>query len=369
MIEFKNVRKDFGGKDILKNINFNIEKGELVVLIGPSGCGKTTSLKMINKLIKPTEGIITINGEDISKKDTIELRRNIGYVIQQTGLFPHMTVGENIGLVPRLKGWEKNKIKNRTIELLEMVGMKYDEYIDRYPGELSGGQQQRIGVARAFATNPEIILMDEPFSALDPISKNQLQDELFSLQEELKKTIVFVTHDMDEAIKLGDKICIMKDGNILQYDKPEILLKDPKEGFVEEFIGKDRIWNKPELIKAKDIMIEDPVTTIEGRTVFQAVGIMREKKVDSLLIVDKQSNLLGIVTLKVIRRKENEGLKLKDIMERDIIYANKDESIVEVLTKMNEASIGYIPVLDNGKLCGLITRSRLITVLSSQYID
>ncbi|WP_032121253.1 ABC transporter ATP-binding protein [Clostridium amazonitimonense] len=369
MIEFKNIRKSFGGKDILKNVNFTIEKGELVILIGPSGCGKTTSLKMINKLITPTSGIISINGEDISKKDTIELRRNIGYVIQQTGLFPHMTVGENIGLVPKLKGWEQNKIKNRTIELLEMVGMNGEEYIDRYPGELSGGQQQRIGVSRAFATNPDIILMDEPFSALDPITRNQLQDELFSLQEEFKKTIVFVTHDMDEAIKLGDKICIMKDGDILQYDNPETLLKNPSEGFVEDFIGKNRIWNKPELIKAKDIMIEDPVTTMAGRTVVQAVGIMREKKVDSLLIIDKQNNLLGIVTLKVLRKEESQGLKLGDIMEKNIIYAEKDESIVDVLTKMDKASIGYIPILDKGKLCGLITKSRLITVLSSQYID
>jgi osmoprotectant transport system ATP-binding protein len=180
MIELRKVKKAFKNVEILKEIDLTINKGELVVLIGPSGCGKTTTLKMLNKLIKPTSGQILINGEDISKKDTIELRRNIGYVIQQTGLFPHMTVGDNIGLVPYLKGWSDEDIRKRIEELLQMVGMDPEKYIDRYPRELSGGQQQRIGVARAFATDPDIILMDEPFSALDPITRNQLQDELFS---------------------------------------------------------------------------------------------------------------------------------------------------------------------------------------------
>lgn len=370
MIELKNVKKSFKNSHVLKGIDLKINKGELVVLIGPSGCGKTTTLKMLNKLIKPTSGDIVINGEDISKKDTIELRRNIGYVIQQTGLFPHMTVGDNIGLVPYLKNWDEDRINKRTYELLEMVGMEPEQYIDRYPSELSGGQQQRIGVARAFATDPEVILMDEPFSALDPITRNALQDELFSLQEKLKKTIVFVTHDMDEALKLGDRICIMKDGVILQYDTPEEILKNPGHGFVEEFIGKNRIWNQPEFIKAEDIVIKEPVKTLGTRTTLQATEIMNERHVDSIIVVDKDNKLKGIATLKDIRRNREKKLTLNDLMEKKVIAVNKDDSIVDVLKVMNEKHVGYIPVVDNEeKLMGLITRSSLISVLSGQFLD
>ncbi|KGN01189.1 ABC transporter ATPase [Clostridium novyi A str. 4570] len=372
MIELKNVKKTFENTEVLKDVNLKIEKGELVVLIGPSGCGKTTTLKMLNKLIKPTSGKIYINGEDISKKDSIKLRRNIGYVIQQTGLFPHMTVGDNIGLIPYLEGWEDEKIRNKTIELLEMVGMEPKKYIDRYPNELSGGQQQRIGVARAFATNPEIILMDEPFSALDPITRNQLQDELFNIQEKMKKTIVFVTHDMDEALKLADKICIMKDGIVLQYDTPENILKNPSHGFVEEFIGKNRIWNQPEYIKAEDIIIENPVKAVGNRTILQASEIMAERHVDSILVVDRNNTLKGIATLKDIRksRENDKKLMLKDVMNRDVVCVNKDKSIVDVLEVMNIKNVGYIPVVDeNKKLLGLITRSSLINVLSGQFLD
>ncbi|MCH3963238.1 MAG: betaine/proline/choline family ABC transporter ATP-binding protein [Clostridium sp.] len=370
MIEFKNVSKSFKSKTVLNNINLEIHKGELAVLIGPSGCGKTTTLKMINKLIKPTSGDIFVNGRNIRKEDTIELRRNIGYVIQQTGLFPHMTISENISLIPRLQKWPEDRIERRTIELMDMVGMNPEEYLDRYPEELSGGQQQRVGVARAFAMDSDIVLMDEPFSALDPITKNQLQDELFDLQQELKKTIVFVTHDMDEAIKLGDRICIMKDGNILQFDIPEEILKNPAHGFVEEFIGKNRIWNKPEFIKARDIMITNPVVTNSERTIVQAVEIMRANKVDALMIVDKTSKLIGITTIKDIRRGMDKTLKLKDIMEKNIFSVDEEDSIVDVLKEINDEKVGYIPVLDNkGKLAGLITRSSLITVLSTQFLD
>ncbi|MBV4419401.1 betaine/proline/choline family ABC transporter ATP-binding protein [Clostridium tyrobutyricum] len=370
MIEFKNINKSFKSKSILSNINLKINDGELVVLIGPSGCGKTTTLKMINKLVRPTSGDIFINEKNIRKQDTIKLRRDIGYVIQQTGLFPHMTVKENIGLIPKLQKWSDDKIQSRIIELLNMIGMDPEEYLDRYPDELSGGQQQRIGVARAFAMNPDIILMDEPFSALDPITKNQLQDELFSLQQELKKTIVFVTHDMDEAIKLADRICIMKDGNIVQFDTPEEILKDPSHGFVEEFIGKNRIWNKPEFIKAKDIMITSPVMTNSSRNIVQAIEIMRTNKVDSIMVVDRGLKLLGIVTLKDIRKGMERTLKLKDIMGTNIFSVSEEDSIVDILEKINSKGIGYVPVLNTeGKLKGLITRSSLIAVLSSQFLD
>lgn len=370
MLEFKNITKVFKNKTIIENINLTVNKGEFVVLIGPSGCGKTTTLKMINKLIPATSGNIYLDGKDILKEDVIALRRNMGYVIQQTGLFPHMTVGENIGLIPKLEKWEERKILQRTIELLNMVGMEPEQYIDRYPCELSGGQQQRIGVARAFATNPDIILMDEPFSALDPITRNQLQDELFNLQQELKKTIIFVTHDMDEALKLADRICIMKDGHILQFDTPENILKKPANEFVEEFIGKNRIWQQPEFIKAKDIMISEPVKTTGSRTIVQALEIMKSNKVDSLLIVDKENKLEGIVTLKDIRKNDSTSLKLESIMEREVRFVNVNESLIEILKQMNELHIGYMPVVDQtSRLIGLITKSSLLSVLSNQYIN
>lgn len=368
MLEFKNLSKSYGKTKILKDVNLTINDGELMVLIGPSGCGKTTLLKMINKLIDISDGEILLNGKSIKDLDTIELRRNMGYVIQQTGLFPHMTVGENIALVPRLLKWDEEKIKARTIELLNMIGLIPEQYIDRYPKDLSGGQQQRVGVARAFATNPEVILMDEPFSALDPITRAQLQEELFNIQQEYKKTIVFVTHDMDEAIKIGDRICIMKDGDILQIDKPENILKNPAEGFVEEFIGKNRIWNNPEMIKATDIMIEDPVISSKARTLFQAMELMRSKKVDSLLIINKEKELEGIITMKSIKINQNKEI-VEEVMEKEIISVSKDASIIEILEVMNKESIGYVPVVENKKLLGLITKSTLVSVLSNQYLE
>ncbi|MBX4258681.1 ABC transporter ATP-binding protein [Clostridium estertheticum] len=370
MLEFRNLRKVFKNKTVINDISFTVNKGEFVVIVGQSGCGKTTTLKMINKLILPTSGSINLDGKNIFKEDTIKLRRNMGYVIQQTGLLPHMTVGENIGIIPMLEKWPEEKILARTNELLEMVGMKPEEYINRYPCELSGGQQQRIGVARAWATNPDVILMDEPFSALDPITRNQLQDELFNLQQESKKTIVFVTHDMDEALKLGDRICIMKDGNIVQYDTPEEILNNPANDFVKEFIGKNRIWQQPGFIKAKDIMITEPITTSGNRTVVQALEIMKANKVDSLLIINKQDKLEGIVTIKDIIRNYTGSLKVNTIMGTEIKTVNLEDSLVDILNLMNELKIGYVPVVDDGsRLVGLITESSLLIVLSNQYIN
>ncbi len=270
MIEIKNISKKVGNKTILDDISLKIDKGSFVVFIGPSGCGKTTTLKLLNKLIEPTSGEIYINGKPISKEDPIKLRRNIGYVIQSIGLFPHLTIRENIELIPKLKKEQKEEeIDEKTVDLMKMVGLNPDEFLDKYPSELSGGQQQRIGLVRAIATDADIILMDEPFSALDPITRTQLQEWLYSLQEELKKTIIFVTHDMDEALKLADKICIMKDGKVQQYDTVENLLRNPANEFVKNFIGSDRLWNVPEYIKARDIMIQNPISVKSSRTVIQ----------------------------------------------------------------------------------------------------
>lgn len=371
MIEFKNVTKKIGSKTILENINLTIEENSLVVIIGSSGCGKTTSLKMINKLITPTSGEIYINNMPISKMNTIDLRRGIGYVIQNTGLFPHMTIRENISLIPELKKIEsKEAIATKTNDLLNLVGLSPEEYLDKYPGELSGGQQQRIGVARAFATDAEIILMDEPFSALDPITRSSLQEELFSMQQELHKTIIFVTHDMEEAIKLADKICIMDKGSIAQFDTPENILKNPANDFVKDFIGANRVWNTPEFIKAKDIMIKTPVSVSSSRNILQAIEIMKINKVDSLLIVDKSNVLKGLVTLKDIKRSIAKETKLEEIMEHDVISVYEDDNILNILELINSHAFGYIPVITkDNHLAGLVTRSSLISVLSEQFLE
>ncbi|MDN9811169.1 ABC transporter ATP-binding protein [Clostridioides difficile] len=371
MIEIRNVTKKIGNNVILDDISLAVKTGTLVVLIGSSGCGKTTTLKLINKLIKPTSGEIYINGKPISQENEIELRRKIGYVIQNTGLFPHLTIKENIELIPRLKK-EKSveEIEKRTLQLLEMVGLDSDEFLNKYPSELSGGQQQRIGVARAIATDAEIILMDEPFSALDPITRTSLQEQLFSLQDELKKTIIFVTHDMDEALKIADKICIMKDGRIAQYDTPENILRKPANDFVKDFIGEDRVWDNPEYIKARDIMIKNPIAVNSTRTVTQGIEIMRTSKVDSLLIIDRAKTLKGIVTVKDMKDIDDKSILLADIMSSEPLHVNEGDNLVEILNVMNRNSVGYIPVIsDENKLVGLITRSSLLSVLSEQFLE
>lgn len=370
MIEFRNVKKSYKSNIILENFNLKIDIGDLVVLIGSSGCGKTTLLKMINRLIETTSGEILVNGKNIKEEDPIKLRRSIGYVIQQTGLFPHMTVKENIEIIPKLMGKADGVIDKKTNELLNMVGLDPEQFSDRYPVELSGGQQQRVGVARAFAADAEIILMDEPFSALDPITRTELQEELFNIQREYKKTIVFVTHDMDEALNLADKICILKDGKILQYDTPENILKNPAGEYVEDFVGKNKIWSKPEMIRAEDVMITNPVTVNPKRNVLQGIQIMREKKVDSLLATDKTGKLLGFVTLEKIQKIENKKTLIEEIMSSDPACVCEDMSLPELLEVFNNLKRGYLPVCNaEGKLRGLVTRSSLISALSSQYIE
>ena len=371
MIEIKNIVKTAGEKVILDDISLTIESGSIVVLIGPSGCGKTTTLKLLNKLIEPTSGEIYIDGKPISKEDPIKLRRNIGYVIQNIGLFPHLTIKENIELIPKLKGDKsEEEISETTERLVKMVGLDPDEFLYKYPTELSGGQQQRIGVIRAIATDADIILMDEPFSALDPITRTQLQEWLYELQQELKKTIIFVTHDMDEALKLADKICIMQGGKIQQYDTAENLLKHPANSFVKDFIGSDRLWSAPEYIKAKDIMIKDPVKAIETRTVIQAMEIMRTNKVDSILVTDKNNLLVGILTVKELRQNGIQDYYIYKVMNQDPLFIYEDCNLIEILNIMNNKNVGHIPVVSrDGQLVGLITRSSLLSVLSEQFLE
>jgi len=297
MITFDNVSKQYDNNQIaVKALNVEIKKGEFFVIIGPSGCGKTTLLKMINRIIPLTAGTIWINDKRISDYNIHELRWSIGYVLQQIALFPHMTIEENIAVVPELKKWSKTKIHQRVDELLALVGLEPAKYRQRKPKELSGGEQQRVGVVRALAADPEIILMDEPFSALDPISRTKLQDDLLEMQRTIQKTIVFVSHDMQEALKLGDRLCIMKDGEIVQIGTPQQLLQNPVNDFVQQFIGGKQL---DQLFTIHDVLQPITVTNDFGHTipVDAPFPMILEKLAEhDLLGVEENGKLIGMVT-------------------------------------------------------------------------
>ena len=261
VVAFESVTKRYPGGDgpAVTDLTFTVPAGEVCVLVGPSGCGKTTTMKMVNRLIEPTAGRITIDGRDVMSLPAVELRRRIGYVIQQVGLFPHLTIGENIGVVPRLLRWSAERLRERTDELLELIGLPA-AYLERYPNELSGGERQRVGVARALAADPPVLLMDEPFGAVDPIRRERLQNELLRLQEQVGKTIIFVTHDVDEAIKMADRVAVLQPGGILaQYDTPAAILASPASEFVERFVGADRGLKRLSLARVSDLDLLQPV--------------------------------------------------------------------------------------------------------------
>jgi osmoprotectant transport system ATP-binding protein len=297
VVAFEHVTKRYPGADApaVNDLSLEIPAGEICVLVGPSGCGKTTSMKMVNRLIEPTSGRITIDGEDVMGLPAVELRRRIGYVIQQVGLFPHQTIGENVAVVPGLLRWSRERIRERTDELLELVGLPPGEYRDRYPSELSGGERQRVGVARALAADPPVMLMDEPFGAVDPIRRERLQNEFLRLQQQVRKTIIFVTHDVDEAIKMGDRIAILQRGGILaQYDSPAAILANPASEFVERFVGADRGLKRLSLARVRDL---DPIPAITVRAGEDRAEVRRRlDRVDELeyaLLVDGEDRPLG----------------------------------------------------------------------------
>lgn len=369
MIRFENIVKTYeNGRTVVDGLNLHIREGEILVLIGPSGCGKTTTMKMINRLVEPTKGKIFIKDEDISKLDPVQLRRNIGYVIQNIGLLPHMTIAENVALVPKLKKWDKDAYVARVNDLLRMVNLDPEVYGSRYPNELSGGQQQRIGVIRAMAADPPIILMDEPFSALDPISREQLQDELVRLQEVISKTIIFVTHDIDEALKIANRICIVKDGNIVQVDTPEKILRHPGNEFVKEFIGVNRLQKAEVLPSIQDIMVK-PVTARPSKGLAEAIVQMRKQKVDTLLIVDYKQKLLGKVSVWDIHNNfQKEEILLQDVQNPVIHKINVNQSLTEALQIISKHHIAYLPVIsEENELVGVITRSSLVDVMAERF--
>ncbi|WP_134764860.1 ABC transporter ATP-binding protein [Nocardioides sp. 1609] len=295
-IVLEGVVKKYPGQKAaaVESLSLTIPAGEIVMFIGPSGCGKTTSLKMINRLIEPTSGTIRIGGEDIRGQSENELRRNIGYVIQGGSLFPHMTVAKNIALVPKLLGWDAKRISTRVEELLDLVGLDPSRYRDRYPRELSGGQQQRVGVARGLAADPPVILMDEPFGAVDPITRQRLQDELLSIQRELRKTIVCVTHDIDEAIKLGDRILILQEGaQIAQYDTPEVILGAPANEFVEDFVGSGSSLKQLSLTRVSEVELRRPTTATVGEQVAEVKRRAEANGDRSVIVLDSRNRPVG----------------------------------------------------------------------------
>ncbi|MPM32564.1 Choline transport ATP-binding protein OpuBA [bioreactor metagenome] len=368
MISFDKLSKTYGDFHAVDNINLDIKQGEIMALIGPSGSGKTTTLKMINRLIEPSTGTIYINGKNILEQDSIQLRRSIGYVIQNVGLLPHMTIADNIAIVPKLKKWDKKVYLERVDELLAMVGLDPEIYRDRYPLELSGGQQQRVGVIRALAADPPIILMDEPFSALDPISREQLQDELLNLQQRFHKTIVFVTHDIDEAIKIADRICIMSSGKVVQLDSPEQILRHPANDFVRSFIGANRIGKEEALPSIEDLMIK-PVTARPSRGLAESINTMRKQKVDTLLVVGQDERLLGIVGVWEIQNSfVEEHLSLEDIMRRDFPTLLITQTLNDAIYLISKHRVAYLPVVNSDReLLGLITRASLVDVMAKNF--
>ncbi|QPC81268.1 betaine/proline/choline family ABC transporter ATP-binding protein [Phototrophicus methaneseepsis] len=361
MIEFKNVVKQYpNGFRAVDDLNLLVPEGEICVLIGPSGCGKTTSMRMINRLISITSGEILIDGQPNTELPAEELRRQIGYAIQQIGLLPHMTIADNIALVPRLLHWDENRIRRRVDELLELVGLDPDISRDKYPRQLSGGQQQRVGVARALGADPPIMLMDEPFGAVDPITREVLQAEFLQIQERVGKTIIFVTHDIDEAIKMGDRIAIMRDGHLVQYDTPDTILAHPINRFVRDFVGTDRTLKRLGLIRIKNLMDTSRRTVTLDASIEDAARIFRESEQNCIFIVDKgDSTLKGWIDREEM--KENTSLTEAMFEAPWIDIAVRDDATArEALSAMVARGFRITPVVDrHGKLVGTITLKAL----------
>jgi len=367
LIRLENVTKKYGDSDAaaVNNLTLDVHRGEVLVLVGPSGCGKSTTLRLINRLIEPTSGTLYLNGEDVTSMNPSLLRRKIGYVIQQVGLFPHRTIAENIATVPKLLGWDKDKIADRVDELLDLIGMDPDTYRGRYPKELSGGQAQRVGVARALAADPDVLLMDEPFGAIDPITRDRLQNEFLRLQQDLKKTIVFVTHDIDEAIKMGNRIAILREqSEIAQLDTPEAILADPADEFVENFLGSGAILKSLTLMKIAD-------TELHQVPVFKA-PVMRDKAIETLqdsedstsILLDADDKPLRWLDLAALNRTSQPIEKSGRPISVDL---QPEDTLQDALTAMLQSSVGLAAVTDRkGKYLGCCTIESLAKLLVEQ---
>ena len=339
MIEFKDLTKKFpGGKIAVDSLNLTFNDGEFIVFIGTSGSGKTTSMRMINRMIEPSSGEILIDGKNIKDMNAVELRRQIGYVIQQIGLMPHMTIFENIVMVPKLLKWPVEKQRKIAEELIQKVDLPLD-FLERYPSELSGGQQQRIGVIRALAADQDIILMDEPFGALDPITRDSLQELVKQLQQELGKTVIFVTHDMDEALKLADRIVIMQEGKVVQFDTPDNILMDPANEFVENFIGEERLSQaRTNYRTVEQIMILGPVSVSTDQNLSEAIKLMRTRRVDSLFVTDAEDVLLGMLSVEAINQNRRRPVTAGEIMS-EVSFVREGTLVRDALQRI--LKLGY----------------------------
>jgi osmoprotectant transport system ATP-binding protein len=370
LIRLENVSKSYGAgaEPAVRNLTLEVIRGEVLVLVGPSGCGKSTTLRLINRLIEPTSGRMFIDGEDVTEANPSELRRKIGYVIQQVGLFPHRTIAENIATVPQLLGWSKEKISARIDELLELVSMDPETYRDRYPKELSGGQAQRIGVARALAADPEILLMDEPFGAIDPITRDRLQNEFLRLQKELKKTIVFVTHDIDEAIKMGNRIAILREGSeVAQLDTPEAILAHPADEFVESFLGSGAILKGLTLKKVSDIELHQVPTLTSPVLREEALKTLQDSPDKVALLLDGNNRPLRWIDERALNRTSQPIEKSGRPVTVDL---QPEDTLQDALTVMLQSSVGMACVTDRkGKYLGCTTIESLAKLIMSDGKD
>ncbi len=361
MVEFEKVSKVYpDGTRAVDRLDLSVEKGEFVVLIGPSGCGKTTTLKMVNRLEEVTEGMIRVNDEDIMSQDPVRLRRNIGYVIQETGLMPHLTVAENVATVPHLLHWPKKKVDERLDYLFRMAGLDPVVYKHRLPSQLSGGQQQRIGVLRGLAADPEVVLMDEPFGALDPITKGKLQGELIELQNKVHKTIIFVTHDIDEALKLGDRILLMRRGKIEQLGSPDELQNNPKNAFVRDFIGEDRLSQITPDGSVETMLEEAPLSVQPDKAPQEVLDLMAEHSRETAQVVRKNGTWAGMVFLGEVRRGMRSGMaQVSDVAKKERALYLPEATIRDAAELLVDMEAPVPVITEKGTLAGLVTNASL----------
>jgi osmoprotectant transport system ATP-binding protein len=367
VIELNRVTKIYPGtaQPAVNSVSLTVPQGEICVFIGPSGCGKTTLMRLINRLIPLTSGSISVDGKDIMTLNPIELRRHIGYVIQQVGLFPHMTVRDNIATVPKLLGWTKAKIDERVDELLDLVNLDPQEFRDRYPRQLSGGQAQRIGVARAMAADPTTMLMDEPFGAIDPINREVLQDEFLRIQAKLKKTIIFVTHDINEAIKMGQRVVLLQDGQLVQAGLPDELLNRPANEFVKSFVGADRVLKRLNLLKVKDAMMLNPVHCLEEDLSEKVLEQMINCDLAFLIVADRDQKLLGYVNQYDLRG--HKGI-VADVVRKLTLTVSPERNLKEALSQMLSYDLGILVAVDEeGHIQGVLNSATLFKLVGATY--
>jgi osmoprotectant transport system ATP-binding protein len=358
VIRLEHITKRYGdGETAVDDLTLEVATGELCVLVGPSGCGKTTTMRMINRLIEPTSGHIYLDDEDVLRLDPVHLRRRIGYVIQQIGLFPHLTIGENVATVPRLLGWKKDRVRARVDELLELVRLPAGSFRDRYPHQLSGGQRQRVGVARALGADPDVLLMDEPFGAIDPITREQLQDEFLRLQAEVRKTIVFVTHDIEEAVKLGDRIAILQAGGVLaQHDTPADILGAPATEFVADFVGADRALKRLKVTEIDPGILQQPPVVDADRPLAEARQRMDADDLDFAVALDADRRLRGYLAR---TRADGDG-SVGDRLQRLEAWVRIDDTLKDAFGEMLLYDAGWVAVLDHDdRFLGVLTPDSL----------